>query len=132
MRSRSEGKRGNMSTKNTALFWLAIGGGIALLYYLAKKEVTAAANAINPLNPGNVFNTATTDLYQTVTGSQGSIGTDLYNILNPGQAPAVPNATYFVYDANGNLEYDSNGNLKLSSYPPGTLQNPNPNPHLTG
>lgn len=121
-----------MSVKSSALFWLGIAGGVALLYYLAKKEVSAAASAINPLNPENVFNTGATDIYQATTGSQGSIGTDIYNLLHPGQAPAVPNATYFVYDAAGNLEYDNNGNLMLSGYPPGTPQNPNPNPHVAG
>lgn len=118
-----------MSAKSTALVWLGIAGGVALLYYLAKKEVTAAANAVNPLNPNNVFNTATTDVYQSLTGSQGDIGTDLYNLLHPGNPATSGTPMYFVYDANGALEYDSNGNLLTSNYPPGSAQNPNPNPN---
>ena len=118
-----------MNAKREALFWLAIAAGVGLLYYLAKKELGAAATAVNPLNPNNVFNTGATSLYQGITGSQGSIGTDIYNALHPGQASTTPGASYFVYDASGNLEYDSGGNLLTSSYPPGTPQNPYPNPH---
>ena len=108
----------------TSNFIVLLGAGGLLAYYLIKK----GAAAINPLNPNNVANTSFNALYQGVTGSQGSLGTDLYNTLNP-YNPNSGTSTYFVYDANGNLTRDSSGNLVLSSYPPGSTQNPYPNPN---
>ncbi|MBC3930364.1 hypothetical protein [Undibacterium curvum] len=70
--------------------------GIAVIgvAYYAYQRVTGIAgdvidtagealNAINPLNDDNVINTGAIDLYQKVTGSKGTIGTDLYDWLHP-------------------------------------------------
>lgn len=72
----------NMKTK------LYIGGaiaGVALLWYLKHKAgqaVTQAAQAVNPTNQNNIFNQGFNTLYQDVTGSKGSLGTDLAGWMN--------------------------------------------------
>lgn len=62
---------------------LYIGGaiaGVGLLWYLKHKATTAvtqAAEAVNPTNPNNVINSGFNSVYQDLTGSKGSLGTDL-------------------------------------------------------
>ena len=109
-------------TQKSALFWVTlIGGGGLVLYYLSKKAASAVGSAVS---------TAATDVGQTVA----SPFEWLYSAVT-GNTPMQTfdttggSGTYFVYDANGNLTYDANNNLVLSQYPPGTPQNPNPNPH---
>ena len=71
----------------------AIGGTIAVLaaWYLLHKAKTAAvetakaaANAVNPLNPDNVINEGFNGLYQSLTGSTGTLGADIADWLHGG------------------------------------------------
>ena len=57
-------------------------GGIAVLgaWYLKGKAgemVKDVGQAVNPVNHDNVFNRGAESLYQAVTGSEGTPGTDL-------------------------------------------------------
>jgi hypothetical protein len=65
---------------------LLIGMAVALIggYFLVKKGVPAALNAVNPLNNNNVINQAATAAYQDITGSTGTIGTDIYDVTHDG------------------------------------------------
>lgn len=69
--------------------WLLIGAGAAavvVLALVARKGVIVAADAaqaINPLNNDNVINRGFTSVYQTVTGSEGTLGTDIYDFTHP-------------------------------------------------
>lgn len=54
-----------------------------LLYRKASGVVGTAAQAINPANPENIINQGATSVYQSVTGSSGSIGGDIYDLLHP-------------------------------------------------
>ncbi|MGI0069697.1 MAG: hypothetical protein ACREAN_05520 [Nitrosopumilaceae archaeon] len=117
--------------QKTIMIWLGLGVGALIIYEFVKNQVGKAAQAVNPINPNNIFNSATNDVYQAITGSQGSIGTDIYNLINT--TPASGTAMYFVYNQSGNLVIDpSTGAPQETSYPPGTPQNPYPNPHSTG
>lgn len=74
-----------MNTDTKIKLVLAIGGGLVAVY-LAKKAGGAAAsavNAVNPFNNDNVINRGFTSVYQTVTGSEGTLGTDIYDITHP-------------------------------------------------
>lgn len=55
--------------------------GLVLLY--GAKKIADVLPAIDPSNPDNWVNTHVTDAYQGLTGSKGSIGTDLYDVLHP-------------------------------------------------
>lgn len=73
--------------QNTVLWGLA---GVAGAYFLGKwivkdaaGEVGKAAQAINPVNHDNVFNKGANSLYQAITGSSGTIGTDIADWLHP-------------------------------------------------
>jgi len=84
----------------------AAGAGAVLAYVLyrgAGKAVEVlgdAAHAINPMNNNNVINRSATDIYQTAFGTQGTIGTDLYDALHGG-----------VLDWGGALDPSSDNNL---------------------
>jgi hypothetical protein len=73
--------------------YLVIGAACAgvVLAFAAKKAagqvvetVKDVAGAINPLNEDNVINQTVTGAYQAVTGSNGTIGTDLYDANHGG------------------------------------------------
>lgn len=64
-------------------------GGVAVLAYVLMKR---GLSAINPMDEKNVVNQAVTGVYKAITGSDGTIGTDIYdathtdtgeNIFNP-------------------------------------------------
>lgn len=81
---------------------LAAGG------YIVYKNLISVS--LNPANPDNVVNQAATSLYHTVTGSTGSIGGDLYDLLHPAPTPPT-SATLPVYPVNQPGQYDSWGQL---------------------
>jgi hypothetical protein len=73
--------------------YLIIGAACAgvVLAFAAKKAAVQAvetvkdvAYAVNPLNEDNVINKTVTSVYQSATGSTGTIGTDLYDANHGG------------------------------------------------
>lgn len=58
---------------------------VAGWYVLNKSSevISEGLDAINPANNDNIINQGAIDLYQKVTGSTGTIGTDLYDWLHP-------------------------------------------------
>ena len=48
----------------------------------ATETVKEAANAVNPTNPDNVINQGFNSVYQSVTGSRGTLGTDLADFFH--------------------------------------------------
>jgi len=58
-------------------------GGIVVVYWLwkgqLKHDTKAVAQAINPVNPDNVFNRAFEGSYQGIVGSDQPPGADLYD-----------------------------------------------------
>lgn len=62
---------------------MIVGGSVALcaliLFFKYKKSV---ADAFNPMSEDNLINQGVQSVYQAVTGSTGSIGTDLYDVLH--------------------------------------------------
>lgn len=74
-----------MNTWNPKTVAIAAGLVIVGVWYLKNKAtetVTDAANAVNPTNPDNVINAGFNSVYQSVTGSDGSLGTDLADYFN--------------------------------------------------
>lgn len=45
----------------------------------AGDAAAAVARALNPFNNDNIINRGATSVYQAVTGSEGTIGTDIYD-----------------------------------------------------
>lgn len=68
---------------------LALGGVILVIGWVLRNQVGQAAAAvgqgIDPVNPNNWINTGFLRLYSTLTDGQGTLGTDIYDILNPGR-----------------------------------------------
>lgn len=61
---------------------LGAGVGLVVALYLAKRGADALGKgleAVNPLDNDNIINQGVTDVYQTVTGSSGTIGGDIYD-----------------------------------------------------
>lgn len=74
-----------MLVNKYTLVGAAVAGLVAV--YLAKKAADAvpkALDAVNPFNYDNIINQGATDLYQWATGSEGTIGTDLYDATHGG------------------------------------------------
>ncbi len=103
---------------------LAMLTGIAVLIFLG-YELYKHASLFNPLSQKNAANQGFNALYQNLTGSTGTLGSDLSGLLNP---PTVPvnqtpsTALCYARDASGALLYDSNGNIEqvpCSQNPPG-------------
>lgn len=68
---------------------VAITGAVVVLgaWYLKRQAGQALADAgqaVNPTNHDNVFNRGFNGLYQSVTGSGGTLGTDLADWINGG------------------------------------------------
>lgn len=69
-----------------------------LLYIGARKAAEQAAEvieAVTPWNPENVFNQGAVGVYQAVSGSEGSIGSDLYDLLHPAEGEDGVFETYW-------------------------------------
>lgn len=73
--------------------YLLVGAAVAGLAvaYMMRKTVGVVAEAVNPFNNNNVVNQVATSWYQGITGSTGSIGTDLYDATHGG---ALSNGTF--------------------------------------
>jgi hypothetical protein len=79
------------------LIAVGIAGGVLLgaAWYAKRKAGELAATVapyLNPADSRNVVNQAATGLYQAVSGSTGTIGTDLYDFWNPPRENAALNA----------------------------------------
>lgn len=61
----------------------AAAAGLAVAYMM-RKTAGAVAEAVNPFNNDNVINQTATSWYQALTGSTGTIGTDLYDATHGG------------------------------------------------
>lgn len=97
-------------------------GGLALSAWVI-YEIVNHPDWFNPASQNNLANRGFNSLYQDVTGSKGTLGTDIYNWLHPGQAPSTGPAVpmCFQRDANGSLVY-INGVIQqvpCSQNPPG-------------
>ena len=75
---------GGLSKKEVLLY-----GALAVAGFFVFKR---GFSAINPMDENNIFNTGANTVYKAITGSDGTIGTDIYNathtdkgenILNP-------------------------------------------------
>lgn len=97
-------------------------GGFALVA-LAIWWLYKHADLFNPASQNNLANQGFNTAYQDITGSSGSLGTDLYNLTHPNtpglQTPA--NAICFQRNPDGSLVY-VNGVIQevpCSQNPPG-------------
>jgi hypothetical protein len=66
---------------------VAVAAGVLLLgsWYVkrqAGEAVAAVGQAVNPVNPENVFNRGFNAVYGAVTDGKGTAGTDLYDWWN--------------------------------------------------
>lgn len=76
----------DMTGKQAAVTAVVVGLGMWWLAHKTKETVKEVANAVNPLNPDNVINEGFNGLYSAVTGSAGTLGTDIYDWLHPGSS----------------------------------------------
>lgn len=68
---------------------LLVVAGLGAVAYTVYKTAGVAGDmlqAVNPLNSDNVINQGATSIWQGVTGSIGTIGTDLYDGTHPAAA----------------------------------------------
>lgn len=68
---------------------------LGIAWYLKNKALEVAPR-FNPANSDNYVNAAVTDVYQAITGSTGTIGTDVYDATHGGAVDATSpnNAIY--------------------------------------
>lgn len=74
----------NTWTPKTTL--IVAGVAVAGLWYLKSKAtetVKEVGQAINPVNHDNIFNRGAQAIWDQFTDGQGTIGTDIYDWLNP-------------------------------------------------
>lgn len=85
---------------------LAMLAGLAVLAYLG-YELVKHISLFNPASQNNLANTMFNGFYQDLTGSQGTLGTDLGNLIDPvGNVNASPaNPICFKRTAAGALVY---------------------------
>lgn len=75
----------NRWTPKTTL--IVAGVAVVGLWYVKRKAtetIKDVGQAVNPVNHDNVFNRGFNSVYQAVTGSTGTLGTDLADWLNGG------------------------------------------------
>jgi hypothetical protein len=63
---------------------IVLAGAGYVLYRASRAAVDiagTAAQAVNPFNNDNIINQGATSIYRDVTGSQGTIGTDIYDMV---------------------------------------------------
>jgi len=104
--------------------YVVIGAGIALCVslYLAKRSADAVGkglDAINPVDPNNIINQAAESLYQTISGSSGTIGGDFYDATHGGSLDITSSNNYAasaVDNIGKVISGDSNWNLGAAIY----------------
>lgn len=60
--------------------------GLAFVLYKAGGLAGDALEAVNPLNNDNIINRGVTSVYQGATGSDQTMGADLYDLTHPAAA----------------------------------------------
>jgi hypothetical protein len=71
----------------TALVLAGVVGVIALAWYAKRQAgaaVAAVAPLVNPFDDRNFANQAAESIYQAITGSENSIGSDVYEVTHNG------------------------------------------------
>lgn len=115
-----------MSVKSD-LIAVGIAGGVLLAaaWYAKRKLAQVAEDVapyVNPADDRNLVNQAVTGFYQSVTGSKGSIGGDLYDYWHPPRENAalnlLPGAPYAVGFYQWLANTDSN---QVADYQDGVL-----------
>jgi hypothetical protein len=83
--------------------------GLAVAYMLKKgaDKVAEVLEPVNPFNNNNVINQAATGVYQAVTGSAGTIGTDFYDATHGGM---LSNGTFNPTSTNNAIYRNIGGN----------------------
>lgn len=115
-----------MSVKVSGSGVAIIAGVVAALF--AIYEIAKHLSLLNPLSQNNLANRGFNSTYSSLTGSSGTLGSDLYNIFNPStginQTPAQ--AMCYARNPDGSLIYDSSGTLmtQLCSLNPPGYQTP--------
>ena len=68
---------------STVLVIGAVGGGLFLISRGVSQGLNSAGTAINPVDQDNIFNRGFNGLFRGVTGSEGTLGTELADFFNP-------------------------------------------------
>lgn len=73
---------------------LIVGGVVVVGAWWLKAKATKAVEdvgqAVNPVNPENVFNRGAQSIWDQFTDGKGTIGTDIYEWLNPADEMPEP------------------------------------------
>lgn len=72
-----------MQLSNQTILLIAAGVGGILLVSSAKARAAAVIQEINPVNPDNLVNRSFLKIYGSFTDGQGTLGTDIYELLHP-------------------------------------------------
>ena len=75
-----------MSTWNPKTVLIVGGVAVAGAWYLKRQATQAVKDvgqAVNPVNHDNIFNRGAQGIWDQFTDGKGTIGTDIYDWLNP-------------------------------------------------
>ena len=109
-----------MDNSKFVLIGVGIGAAVIAALVLRKAGGVAgdalanAANAINPFNNDNIINRAFTDLYQGVTGSDDTLGGDIYDITH---IPEENKIGYTPKPTSGQIARQENIGSIMPAYP---------------
>ena len=78
-------RRINGQVISTALVIGATGLAVWWFSGAAGRAASATGTALNPTDRDNIFNRGFNGLFQSVTGSEGTLGTELANFFSDGQ-----------------------------------------------
>lgn len=72
---------------------IGVGAGVVVLGLLAGRQARDSAgsvvDAVNPINPDNVFYRGANSVLQIFTGDQGTLGTKIYDWFHPEESRAL-------------------------------------------
>lgn len=101
-----------MIADNKYLLMGAAVAGLALAYVVYRTG-SKVATALNPMDSNNIINQGVTGFYQAVTGSTGSIGTDIYDATHGGGLD-ITSDNNFIYNGVSGLGGAVSGNKDWS------------------